>query len=172
MRSVILTDEQGIEKGTEEIMKAHEGNGMLHKAFSVLIMSPDKKSVLLQQRVAGKLFGLHWANTCCSHPRPGDDAIDNATQRLFEEMGIRCDLSFCDAFTYRAKDPEGKGSEYEYDMVFTGVMDESTPIMADPGEVAAFRWIAIAALEKEIADGKEKIAPWLPPVLRIAVHGI
>jgi isopentenyl-diphosphate delta-isomerase type 1 len=71
MRSVILTDEQGIEKGTEEIMKAHEGNGMLHKAFSVLIMSPDKKSVLLQQRVAGKLFGLHWANTCCSHPRPG-----------------------------------------------------------------------------------------------------
>lgn len=173
MRNVILTDKQGKEIGEMEIWEAHRGDGTLHKAFSVLIFTPDYTKVLLQKRADWKLFGLYWANSCCSHPHPGEDPLANATKRLTEEMGIRCDLNYCDAFTYRAPDPEGKGSEYEYDMVFTGVADENVVITPDANEVADYRWITIDDLKKEISDQQEKIAPWFPRVLDIALahHG-
>jgi isopentenyl-diphosphate delta-isomerase len=168
MRNVILTNEQGDNLGEMEIWEAHKGNGRLHKAFSVLIFTPDRTKVLLQKRADWKLFGLHWANSCCSHPKPKEDPLANATKRLTEEMGIDCELTYCGAFTYRAPDPNGKGSEYEYDMVFMGIAEENVTITPDPKEVADYRWVTIDDLKKE-----ENIAPWFPRVLDIALayHG-
>lgn len=43
-------------------------NGLLHRAFSVFIFSPDNK-LLLQQRSDEKItFPSMFTNTCCSHP--------------------------------------------------------------------------------------------------------
>ena len=42
--------------------------GMLHRAFSVFLFTPDGR-LILQQRSSAKItFPLIWANTCCSHP--------------------------------------------------------------------------------------------------------
>lgn len=42
--------------------------GMLHRAFSVFLFTPDGK-LILQQRSGAKItFPFIWANTCCSHP--------------------------------------------------------------------------------------------------------
>jgi isopentenyl-diphosphate delta-isomerase type 1 len=42
--------------------------GMLHRAFSVFLFTPDGK-LILQQRSGAKItFPYIWANTCCSHP--------------------------------------------------------------------------------------------------------
>ena len=69
--SVVLVNEDGEPIGTMAKLAAHEAPGRLHLAFSVVLYRSDGL-VLLQQRAATKYhFPLIWANSCCSHPRPG-----------------------------------------------------------------------------------------------------
>ena len=51
-----------------DIYIGHQGQGKLHRAFSVFLFN-TKNELLMQQRSKEKiLFPLYWANTCCSHP--------------------------------------------------------------------------------------------------------
>ena len=87
MEQVILVDDNDVETGVMEKMQAHR-EGVLHRAFSIFIFNP-KGEMLLQQRAINKYHsGGLWTNTCCSHPRPGEEITDAAKRRLFEEMGI------------------------------------------------------------------------------------
>jgi len=69
---VILVDENDNPIGECKKLEAHE-KGLLHRAFSVLLFN-NKGEMLLQQRAKHKYHspGL-WTNTCCSHPRPGEE---------------------------------------------------------------------------------------------------
>ena len=84
-----------------EKLEAHV-KGIRHKAISVFLMRGDK--VLLQRRAMGKYHtpGL-WANTCCTHPHWGEAALDCATRRLGQELGLDdVALRFRDTVEYRA----------------------------------------------------------------------
>ena len=85
---VILVDSNDNQVGVEEKMVAHE-KALLHRAVSVFIIN-SKGEWLLQQRAMNKYHskGL-WTNTCCSHPFPGELALDAAARRLQEEMGSK-----------------------------------------------------------------------------------
>ncbi len=71
--------------------------GMLHRAFSIFLFSPDGR-LLLQQRADAKItFPGAFTNTCCSHPlyteseRPVENQLGlrRAIQRKLEhELGI------------------------------------------------------------------------------------
>ena len=131
-RQVILCDESGRPTGTADLVSAHTGAGQLHLAFSVYVFSPDRRSILVQQRAAGKtLWPLAWANTCCSHPRAGEAPIDAGRRRLMEEMGIACDLAAGPAFVYRAEDPAGRG--VEHDQATRGVRHSAAPKKGEGG---------------------------------------
>src|SRR6185437_4712327 len=88
---VILVNERDEQTGTIEKIEAHQ-KALLHRAFSVFIFN-GKGEMLLQKRASGKYHspGL-WANTCCSHPRPGEPVEVAARRRLKEEMGFETDL--------------------------------------------------------------------------------
>ena len=91
MENVILVNENDDPKGQMEKLEAHE-KGLLHRAFSVLIFN-SKGEMLLQKRASSKYHsGGLWTNACCSHPRPGEEAIDAAVRRLQEEMGFTTPL--------------------------------------------------------------------------------
>jgi len=63
---LILVDEDDREVGYLNKTACHQGVGVLHRAFSVLIFN-HKGELLLQQRAASKrLWPLYWSNTCCS----------------------------------------------------------------------------------------------------------
>ena len=67
---VILLDAHGNDVGTAEKLAAHRA-GLRHLALSVFIFD-DVGRLLVQQRAAGKYHSaLKWANSVCSHPRPG-----------------------------------------------------------------------------------------------------
>src|SRR5664280_1451968 len=84
---VIIVDANDVPIGTAPKLDAHR-KGLRHRAISVVIGDRDGR-ILLHQRAAGKYHsGGLWTNTCCSHPRPGEQASDTATRRLVEEMGI------------------------------------------------------------------------------------
>ena len=79
MEQVILVDEKDIALGVMEKMEAHK-QALLHRAFSVFIFN-SRGELLLQQRSVNKYHsGGLWTNTCCSHPRPGEDTLQAATR--------------------------------------------------------------------------------------------
>lgn len=80
--SLILVDEADHGVGHLSKMLCHEGRGVLHRAFSLLIFNVDGE-LLLQQRSASKrLWPLYWSNSCCSHPRSTDSAKINSDEIL------------------------------------------------------------------------------------------
>jgi len=155
--SVILVDEQDRDTGIMEKLRAHE-LGVLHRAFSVFLLN-GKGEILLQQRAAEKYHspGL-WSNTCCSHPRPGEEVHDAARRRLREEMGLDCALQPLYRFVYRAAFGNGL-TEHEYDHVFVGRCDDEPTL--NPDEVQAWRYADIEHLRNELSDSPEQYSVWL-----------
>lgn len=169
MREVVLTDEQGTPTGTAEIIAAHTGDGQLHKAFSVFVFRNNGAELLIQQRNPGKmLFGGLWANTCCSHPLPGEELEAAGMRRLQEELGFTCDLTAGDSFVYKAEDGD-KGVEYEHDTVLIGSVDD-VEISPDPEEIADHKWVDIMELQADIAENPDGYAPWFPLALDLVLQ--
>ena len=85
---LILVNYRDEQIGQGYKLEVHQ-KGLLHRAFSVFLY--DGNRLLLQKRAAGKYHsaGL-WANTCCSHPRVGEELEDAISRRLLEEAGISC----------------------------------------------------------------------------------
>lgn len=156
MDEVILVDTDDRPLGAASKTAAH-ASGQLHRAFSVIVYNSDGR-ILLQQRARSKYHsGGLWSNTCCSHPRPGEDTEAAAHRRLVEEMGFDCRLDPVHAFVYRAEFDNGL-VEHEYDHVFIGRSD--TEPRHDPDEVDAWRWIHPAELAREAANRPDRFTAW------------
>jgi isopentenyl-diphosphate Delta-isomerase len=153
---VIVVDGSDRPLGTREKQEAHL-TGVLHRAFSVFVFDAAGR-MLLQQRASDKYHsGGLWSNTCCSHPRPGEETAAAARRRLLEEMGFLCPLEPAYSFTYRADVGDGL-VEHEYDHVFIGRFDgEPAP---DPAEVEGWRWAAPAELERELREEPGRFTEW------------
>src|ERR1700720_1625769 len=156
--SLILVDEADREVGHLDKAQCHQGRGVLHRAFSLLIFN-DSGELLIQQRAASKrLWPMYWSNSCCSHPR-SDETLEAATQRrLYEELGIKCPLHFLFKFQYQAQF-DATGAENELCSVYVGRSGDS--IRADSAEIRDWRWIGAEALNREIAaEGGRIFTPW------------
>jgi isopentenyl-diphosphate delta-isomerase len=156
--ALILVDEADRSLGLLSKALCHEGRGILHRAFSLLIFN-ERGELLIQQRAACKrLWPMYWSNSCCSHPR-GDESLETATlRRLYEELGIRCPLQFLFKFQYQAQF-DATGAENELCSVYIGRCRE--PIKVNSNEIVDWRWISPEALEREIAaQGGRTFTPW------------
>ena len=155
---LILVDDTDREVGFLDKGACHDGAGILHRAFSLLIFN-DAGELLLQQRGARKrLWPLYWSNSCCSHPRRSESMETAIHRRLREELGLSCPLTFLFKFRYQARF-QSAGSEQELCSVYLG--RSSAPVSSDPREVQAWRWISPQALTQELAaSGEEKFTPW------------
>ena len=159
---VILVDENDVETGLMGKTEAHE-KGLLHRAVSVFIVNSDGEW-LLQRRALNKYHsaGL-WTNTCCSHPLPGESSVDAAKRRLFEEMGIKCDLVPLFNFTYREILENGL-IEHELDYVFLGIADD-IPVINDL-EVAEFKYFNYREMEIDIKTNPENYTIWFRKIFK------
>src|SRR5690349_6691474 len=140
---VELVDAGGSPVGESTVDIAHRAPGLLHRAFSVVLVDDDGR-VLLQQRAAVKTrFALRWANACCGHPRPGEPVVEAAGRRLTEEIGVPAPpLAEVGVHLYRAADPDSGRVEHEYDHVLLGHIRPGWPVSPDPDEVAAVAWVS------------------------------
>ncbi len=153
---VVLVDVNDTEVGTMEKMEAHR-QGVLHRAFSVIIFN-DKGEMLLQQRAVHKYHsGGLWTNACCSHPYPGEDIKTAGERRLYEEMGIKTKLDSIGSFTYHCKFSNGL-TEHEFDHVLKGIYNDD-PII-NPEEVETFKWMSIDLLKSNIILYPEQYTFW------------
>ncbi len=157
LEQVILVDERDRELGISEKLEAHRA-GALHRAFSIFVFDGDRR-LLLQQRARTKYHsGGLWSNTCCGHPRPGEETMVAAHRRLREEMNFDCELRAAFSFLYRAE-LAGQLVEHEYDHVFVGAFDDVPA--PDATEVADWRWVSMAELRRELRAHPDAYSYWL-----------
>ena len=142
-----------------EKLEVHQ-KGLRHKAVSVFVLNGSK--VLIQQRALTKYHtpGL-WANTCCTHPRWGEDAATCAVRRLSEELGITGLFpSHRDRLEYRAEVGNGL-IEHELVDIFLAEAPADLAVRPNPAEVHSVRWVDFYDLCAEVARRPEQFTPWL-----------
>jgi len=156
--ALILVDPSDRVLGYLDKSAAHDGDGVLHRAFSLFIFNADGR-LLLQQRAPGKrLWPEFWSNSCCSHPRQGESMDEAVHRRLEQELGMTADLVFTYKFEYHARFGT-LGSEHELCSVYVGTTRDEPVITTT--EIMDWRWIEPAALTGAIAAEPEHFTPWL-----------
>lgn len=158
---VVLVDENDNEIGRAEKLDAHL-KGQLHRALSVFLFNTEGQ-MLIQQRAFSKYHsGGLWSNACCSHPRPDELPLEAAKRRLWEEMGISCEMEKAFDFIYKVS-LDNQLTEYEFDHVFIGQSDGDAHPNAE--EAHDWKWIDIDALVRDIDDHPENYTYWFKMVL-------
>ena len=166
---LILVDGLDREIGTATKWQTHV-DGALHRAFSAVLVreSENGPELLLAKRSLLKYHsGGLWANSCCSHPRVGEDTIDAAYRRVQEELGCTASsLHEIASFVYRVEFDNGL-CEHEYDHVIVGQC--SGELNLNPQEVSDARWIGFDDLAAELAHDAKQFAAWAPIVLTLVM---
>jgi len=154
--TLILVDENDNETGSAQKLLIHQ-QGLRHRAFSIFIFDEHGR-LLLQQRALGKYHsqGL-WTNTCCGHPRLGEQTHAAAQRRLFEEMGLTCPLQQVASLLYREQ-VSNDLIEHEFDHLFVGI--SNIPPVANPDEALAWAWRLLSDIPGDITAAPEKYTIW------------
>jgi len=154
---LILVDRDDNEIGYASKADAHDGGGILHRAFSLFLFN-DEGELLLQKRAPEKrLWGGYWSNSCCSHPRRGESLAVATSRRLLDELNVEANLEYVYAFCYEAGFGEA-GSENEFCHVFLGKAGDE--IQPNDSEIADVRYVAAAALAVEFKECPDRFTPW------------
>ena len=154
---LILVDSSDQELGVLDKSSCHDGDGRLHRAFSIFVLN-GRGEVLLQKRADGKrLWPGFWSNSCCSHPRRGETTAEAADRRLFEELHQRAELQFAYKFEYHAR-YQAIGSEHELCWVFVGWCDDAPVFNSE--EIEAVRWLQPDLLDEEMRRTPDAFTPW------------
>src|SRR5277367_1123799 len=149
--ALILVDEADRKLGHLSKDLCHEGQGVLHRAFSLLIFNGSGELLIQQRAPLKRLWPLYCSNSCCSHPRRTESMEAATHRRLYEELGIRCKLQFLFKFQYQAQF-DATGAEHELCSVFIGRCNE--PLEINRHEILDWRWIRPEVLQADKAGGE------------------
>jgi len=154
---LILVDEDDNETGHLSKAECHDGDGLLHRAFSLFLFN-DRGELLLQRRAESKrLWPGFWSNSCCSHPRRGESMAVATRRRLRDELNVEAPLEFVYKFAYQAA-YEDVGSEHELCHVYLGRIPGD--IRPNDHEIAEVRFVTAAELDDEKARAPGSFTPW------------
>jgi len=155
---LILVNPNDEVQGFETKDICHNGQGLLHRAFSVFLFDNEGR-VLLQQRSEQKrLWPGFWSNGCCSHPRRGEKMDEAAIRRIREELNLKTELSYLFKFQYQ--EPfEDKGAEYELCSVYIG--RSQGDVLVNETEIAAWKYIPVEELEADMQSNPQHYTPWM-----------
>lgn len=172
---LILVDENDNEIGYGTKTDVHV-NEQLHRAFSLFIYDKSSGNLLLHRRALTKYHsGGLWTNSCCSHPRKGEDLLTAVIRRTKEELGLdieshRTNIVELGKFQYYKK---YKGcAESEIDHVFLLIANEEPDISFDSDEIAEIKWLSIQEIKLWLKEAPEKFTAWFPNALAMVLESI
>jgi isopentenyl-diphosphate delta-isomerase len=155
---LILVDENDHALGYDTKLACHQGSGQLHRAFSVFVFNRHNELLLQQRSLYKPLWPLFWSNSCCSHPRRGENDLESVQRRLHEELSMTLRPEFVYRFRYQASYGD-IGAEHELCSVYIARSD--APVAVNENEVADWCYIAPETLDRELAEKPESYTPWL-----------
>jgi isopentenyl-diphosphate delta-isomerase len=154
---LILVDIDDNETGYLSKASCHDGEGVLHRAFSLFLFDQAGR-LLLQRRASTKrLWPGYWSNSCCSHPRRGESMRVATGRRLRDELNVESELEFVYKFRYQA-DFDLAGAEHELCHVYLGRISDK--VRANEHEIAALRFVSAVELRREFEKQPELFTPW------------
>lgn len=159
---IALVDKDDKVVGYEEKHLVHS-KGLLHRAFSIFIFNKQGE-IMIQQRAEDKYHSPSlWTNTCCSH-LPMNTQMDSFIHdRLMEEMGFDCELTFVTSFHYYVDFKDGM-IENEIDHIYIGFYDEKPSPSAD--EVCNWKWEPVDWLLVDIERNPQNYTYWFKNILQ------
>jgi isopentenyl-diphosphate delta-isomerase len=168
-QEVVVVDENDTEQGLANRLEAHTGDGIRHRAFTVLVFDTDD-NILLAQRAADKrLWDTHWDGTVASHPEQGQTQKEATRQRLEEELGVTPDqyrdLRITDKFEYKRYYLD-QGLEWEVCAVLKCRLEDRT-LDPDPEEVGGWMWVPYEHLYGHQKQYRQlRLCPWFEIAMR------
>lgn len=160
MEYITIVDEAGKILGTEEKIKCHQGKGILHSAFLIMLFN-EKDEVILAKRSQGKmLWPDFWDGTVASHYDLETAREERVKQRVFYETGLVC-RQIDDLFQFRYQaEFKNVGSENEICDVFAARGIRSDQLNHNELEISEYKCLGISELTEKIAANSLKITPW------------
>lgn len=169
---IVRVDSSDHPLGPVDKVDAHRGAGVLHRAFTAVLIN-ENNQLLVSQRSAQKPLWPHWWDLACSsHPwYPDETAVAAAARRLPFELGIDPSkvTPLRDILTYEyhaVYSPEW--SENEVNHIVIG--NYHGPLHPNPSEVQATRWLSQDDLSAELAQKNHRFAPWVEVVWQDLIH--
>lgn len=168
-QQVVAVDPDDREQGTVNRLAAHTGDGIRHRAFTVVLFDESGRVLLAQRSPDKRLWDTHWDGTVASHPREGESQQEAARQRLTEELGIGPDqyddLEVTDRFEYRRRYYD-EGLEHEVCTVLQATLADTT-VDPDPEEVAGVLWAPYERLAHNRRWYRQlRLCPWFEIAMR------
>ncbi len=151
---IILVDENDNKIGIEDKEKCHDGKGILHRAFVVMLLN-EKGDVLLSKRSSQKrLWPGFWEATVASHPRENEIYESAAIRRVKDELGINVEKPKL-VFKFRYQVPyKDEGSENELcALLVCRYQGQPNPI---PSEISQTKLLSL----KQLKPKDPTYAPW------------
>jgi isopentenyl-diphosphate delta-isomerase len=158
---IVIVDENDNYVGEEEKRKCHDGNGILHRGFLVMVFNNRGELLLGRRSNKKRLWPGFWDGTVASHVINGEDYIQASKRRLSQEIGLSTEnIKYLFKFRYHVK-YKNIGSENEICAV-TMVDDIDTVRMfLNNEEISAIKTIAPSMLIEDITKNKNLYTPWL-----------
>lgn len=158
---VILVDVNDNPIGTEEKVKCHLPNGMLHRAFTALLFESRSGRLLLGRRANDKmLWPGCWDGTFASHPRESETYISSCTRRMPEELGVQTEFDYMHKFEYHVPYKD-VGSENEICGTLIGTITDASEIFPTESEIDEVKTTSAKELGARIAADPKTYCPWM-----------
>ncbi len=157
---ILLVDENGRPIGEEDKERCHEGEGILHAAFLVMVFDERDRLMLARRSARKKLWPHFWDGTLASHYRQNVDRETTVRERIFEEIGVR------EGHPHRLFDFRYKaayrdiGSENELCDVFVLEGIREGRVALRPDEISECRFLSLEKVADEAERAPEGLTPW------------
>jgi isopentenyl-diphosphate Delta-isomerase len=153
---IVTVDAQDRPLGEEQKWECHRGEGILHRAFLLMVLN-ERKELLLARRSPGKiLWPSFWDGTVASHVHRDESYEEAAARRLAQELGVRReDIIYLSKFLYK-RAYRDIGTEHEVCAVLAAPGVHEADLAPASDEISEIRFIPPGriALEKDVS-------PWL-----------
>lgn len=159
---VVLLDEGGSPIGVHAREEVHTDATPLHLAFSLYLFDDSGRVLLTRRALNKRTWPGVWTNSCCGHPRPGEEMASSIERRLGYELGMELSELECvlPDFAYRATDASGI-VENEVCPVYRAYAVHPEVLFApNSDEVMDWKWVAWDDLSSSIRGTPFLFSPW------------
>lgn len=157
-----LVDEKGRFLREEERETCHLGDGLLHRAFLVIVFNENNELLLARRSAEKKLWPGFWDGTVASHYYKDKAETETIMERLHDEIGVgdgHSNLEFLFAFRYHARYKE-IGSEKEICDVYKVSGVRAGNLAVAEAEISAAKFVNVQGLKEDMAKNAKKFTPW------------
>lgn len=155
---LLLVDENDKVVGKETKERCHDGGGLLHRAFMVVVAKEGE--ILLTRRSEGKrLWPGFWDGSVSSHVHEGETYEGSAQKRLREELHIECTDIRC-LFKFHYQVPYG-GAGAEHEICAVLVARHDGDIRPDSNEISSLKFMNPEDFMEDLENDGLDYCPWL-----------